>query len=80
MKNEKQIKKVAKKALEVLEQLESMKHLYNELDSLTEELRALNAKSIEINGTVLQVVDNFSSKNTVFKTTSVKRFELKKIA
>ncbi len=76
----KQIEVVAKRAAEVLAQLEAMKPLYNEIDKLTEELREAGITNIVVGTTVLQIVDNFASKNTMFKPTAFKRFELKKVA
>lgn len=75
--NKKQIEQLAKRAAQVLAQLDEMKPLYNELDKLTEQLVKLNGVGC-IGDLVL--IDNFSAKNTVFKTTSVKRYELKKVA
>lgn len=74
--NKKQIEQLAKRAAEVLAQLDEMKPLYNELDKLTDELVKLNGVG-GIGDLVL--IDNFLTKNTVFKTTSVKRYELKKV-
>lgn len=77
--NKKQIEAMAKRAAEVLAQLESMKPLYNELDKLTQDLMESGATGTDLGKLKLVLVDNFETKNTVFKTTSIKRYELKKV-
>jgi hypothetical protein len=70
----KEIAKLVSQAKKVMDQLEAMKPLYSELDKITDALVEMNgAGQVED----IIIVDNFSAKNTVFKTTSVKRFELK---
>jgi hypothetical protein len=78
-KNNKKVQEIAKRASEVLDKLEAMKALYAEADKLTEELLQLGVTKVEVDGSILVIVDNFASKNTYFKTTSIKRFELKKV-
>jgi hypothetical protein len=78
-KNNKRVQEIAKRASEVLDKLEAMKALYAEADKLTEELLQLGVTKVEVDGSTLMIVDNFASKNTYFKTTSIKRFELKKV-
>jgi hypothetical protein len=77
--NKKQIEMLAKRAAEVLAKLDEMKPLYNEIDKITEQLVAAGVENIAVGVATLHVVDNFAAKNTVFKTTSVKRFEIKKV-
>lgn len=78
-KKNKQIEELAKRAARVLAQLEDMKPLYNEMDKITEEFLKSGLDQVCVEGFTIQLVDNFHSKNTVFKTTSVKRYELKKV-
>lgn len=76
--NTKKIKALAKQAAEVMEKLDSMKPLYNELDQLVNALMEAGLEPGQ-DHYGLTLIDNFAAKNTVFRTTSVKRYELKKI-
>lgn len=72
-------KKIAELAIEakrVMEMLESAKPLYNRLDELTIALKG-NEEILPAYG--LQMIDNYSEKNTVWRAHGIKRFELKKI-
>lgn len=66
------------RAVEIKAQLESVKPLYEELDAVT--MRASEAlrlsKTVDVNGVKVTLIDNFESKNTVFRPVGVKRFEL----
>ena len=69
-----------RRILRLMKRLEQVKPLYGKLDDLT--LSLLNKKipeTIRFDGEVveLKLVDNFAEKNTAYKTTGVKRFELK---
>lgn len=50
---------------------------YEQLDLLAAELRAQGFRSAELSGHTIDLVDNFESKNTVFRPAGVKRFEFK---
>ena len=73
------IQDLAKQALATLERIEKLKSEYSELDRLTEQAMQLTkADKAILQKLGLTVVDNFAAKNSVFRTTSVKRFELKR--
>lgn len=76
MTNNETLKLIAR-AIEINKQLEVVKSLYGELDLITTELVKNEFVSAVHNGTCVLLVDNFKTKNTCFRTTSVKRFELK---
>ena len=63
--------------LDLLEKLESVKPLYAELDALIVEMHSEGFQSEVIDGMLIQLVDNFAEKNTVFRPAGVKRFEFK---
>ena len=56
---------------------ELCKELYAEQDKLLEELVEAGEQVFEHAGHVAMIVDNFSGQSIVFKTTAVKRFDLK---
>ena len=64
--------KLEKRAFNILKK---QKQLYSELDSITAILKKSKFKS----GQYLILIDNFKNKNVVFRTTSVRRFELKSL-
>jgi hypothetical protein len=66
------------RAAEIKRQLDFAKPMYEELDAIVVRVNAAMGKSktMEVGGTVFTVVDNFESKNTVFRPCGVKRFEL----
>lgn len=73
-----QIFELAERALELKTLINATKKFYEELDSITlllKELQGVGAE-IQVNDFTLKVVDNFESKNTVFRPAGVKRFEL----
>jgi hypothetical protein len=73
------IEDLAKQALATLERIEKLKAEYNELERLTEQAVQLSkTDKAQLQKLGLIVVDNFAAKNSVFRTTSVKRFELKR--
>jgi hypothetical protein len=57
--------------------LENDKPLYEELDNITLQLKALGFEQGAIGTRLLALVDNFAEKNTAFRPCGVKRFELK---
>lgn len=69
------IEGVVREALTIMQALENVKPLYGRLDELTLALR-----NVRLDNYGLAIVDNYAEKNTVFRTTSVKRFELKRIS
>lgn len=71
------IVKLVARAIEINKELEKIKPLYAELDLITIQLMKLNFTNAFHNGKSVLLVDNFKEKNTCFRTTSVKRFELK---
>lgn len=75
---QKQVSQLASEAAKVIAELESAKALYQKLDSLTDQLNGACPKLLAKHG--IQVVDNFASKNSVWKSSCVRRFELKKVS
>lgn len=74
MGNESKLKRV----IELQAEIEVRKALYDELDKLTLELQAEGFKHAELEGLVVDLVDNFADgRNTVFRPAGVKRFEMK---
>jgi hypothetical protein len=69
--------KKALKIIEIQKQLDEMKPLYKEIDELVCELVAANVTTVEVKDQKVIILDNFSDKNTVFRTTGVKRYEAK---
>ena len=74
-----ELNKLAKEAAFLLAQLEAVKPLYAQLDAITLKLieSEITHNALAIHGVAL--VDNFKDKNTVWKPSAVKRFELKKV-
>lgn len=70
----KSVSGLVKRAQEIQAQLDTVKPLYSELDEITQALVAVRTGLAKYGVTV---VDNFEAKNTVFKATGVKRFELR---
>lgn len=68
------IKTLAKRARAIMKQLDEVKPLYRELDEITLALFGVGDKLRDFG---LVVVDNFEEKNTMFKTSAFKRFDLK---
>lgn len=65
------------RAIIVQSQIDSVKELYSEMEEITKQLISRNFKSVLHEGKAVVLIDNFKDKNTCFRTTSVKRFELK---
>lgn len=70
-----EITKLAVEAQNLMSTLEGYKKLYQRIDEIT-----LALKDQDMEGTGLEVVDNFEQKNVVFRPAGVRRFELKKVA
>lgn len=68
------ISAMRKRARELIDQIEAIKPLYKELDELTDKLFAAGF----VAGEGLAIVDNFAEKNTVWKASAIRRFELKR--
>lgn len=79
MKSGKQVyvNKLLKRAIEIKKKIDSLTDLYRELDEITELLRQENFKVAVVGETEVMLVDNFKKSNVAFRTTSVKRYELK---
>jgi hypothetical protein len=73
-KSSKRINSLIKRATELVEQIEAVKPMYKELDELTDRLFSLGF----VSGNGLSLVDNFESKNTAWKASAFRRFELKR--
>lgn len=70
-------KQILKRVIDIQRELDIRKALYTELDMLTEQLQAEGFKHAELDGMILDMVDNFEKSNTCFRPAGVKRFELK---
>lgn len=64
------------RVLQIQRELDLRKELYAELDALVLELQAGGFKCAELEGMRLELVDNFTEKNTVFRPAGVKRYEI----
>lgn len=75
---ETQVFELAERAIELKTLINATKKFYEELDVITLKLKELQGvgTEVEVNDFTLKIVDNFESKNTVFRPTGVKRFEL----
>lgn len=74
MKNSAKIKKLLKAARIYQKEIDQLNALYSEYNEIVNELVELKFKFDDKLG--VRLVDNFKNKNVVFRTTSVKRFEL----
>ncbi len=74
MTKKQEIEKMSRRAEQLLERIEENKELYKELDQLTEELIKRGFAS----DARLVLVDNFESKNVIFRPAAVRRFEIKR--
>lgn len=75
--NKRKVESLAAQAWKILDELERVKPMYARLEELTEALT--NAKKADLKEHGLQIVDNFETKNVVWKSSAVRRFELKKV-
>lgn len=72
-----QTKQILGRILEIQKELDVRKALYDEYDMLTVQLQAEGFEHAEFDGFVMDLVDNFTKSNTVFRVAGVKRFEMK---
>lgn len=70
-------KAILRRVIQIHEELEVRKALYDELDMLIIQLQAEGFVSAEIDGLLIQLVNNFETTNTVFRPAGVKQFEVK---
>lgn len=75
----KAIQALVAEAAQLLEKAESFKATYNRIDEITVKLSLVGNQFEDDDGAIIRIVDNFADKNTAFKTTAIKRFELKKV-
>lgn len=64
------------RVIQIQAELDLRKELYAEMDALALALQAEGFEQLDLNGQRVTLVDNFLSKNTVFRPAGVKRFEL----
>lgn len=62
--------------LSIQRELDLRKELYSELDALVLELQAGGFRSADLEGMRMELVDNFSEKNTCFRPAGIKRYEM----
>lgn len=72
-----EVKLILKRVLDIQAELDIRKALYDELDMLTIQLQADGFESAELNGMVVELVNNFAKGNTVFRPAGVKHYEVK---
>lgn len=70
------MKRLIQRAVEIQAILDQVKPLYKELDEIVVALANRGFRAGKHNGAVVVLVDNFDGKNTCFRATGVKRFEL----
>jgi hypothetical protein len=68
---------ILRRVLDIQAELEIRKALYTELDMLTLQLQADAFVSAELDGLVVELVDNFAKDNTCYRVAGVKHYELK---
>lgn len=61
------------KAKRLQRKIDALKPLYAELEAVTDQLRKAGFKA----GHGLTLIDNFKNKNVAYRTTSIRRFELR---
>lgn len=66
-------RKLAERIKEIKSEMERIKPLYGELDELTDMLIGLD---LNLSKYGIAIQDNFESKNTAWKSTAMRRFEL----
>lgn len=66
-----------KRLLEIRAELEANKPLYAELDAIVVELSKKVKREYVVGGFLIEIVDNFATKNTCFRPAAVKRFDVK---
>lgn len=71
------VTELLKRAVDIQKQLDAVKKLYGEMDEITTQLVEGGFEMSELEQHKIMLVDNFKTKNTVFKVAGVKRFELK---
>lgn len=69
--------KLVKRAIALKAKIDSLGALYDELDEITLELKKSRFKSSETRSHAVFLIDNFADKNHAFRTTSIRRFELR---
>lgn len=72
-----EVKAVGTRIFELQKEIEGFKKIYNELDELIKALVEAGISEVNLQGIKLVIVDNFVGKTTIFRTTSVKRYEAK---
>lgn len=77
IKNEKEVMKLIKKAIKIQLQLESVKPLYVEMDRITEQLVNANMMESTIGKYRIYIADNFREKNTAWKSSAFRRYQIK---
>lgn len=73
--SKKQVVELSVEAEMIISSLEDQKKLYQRLDEIT-----LLLKDQDLKGMGIECVDNFASKQTVWRACGVRRFELKRVA
>lgn len=76
MKSKKQLKQLAERAVTVDRKIKRLKGAYKELDEIINELLKARVKEVKAPGVKLLLVDQFAEKNTAFKATFMRRYEL----
>lgn len=67
---------VVRRAIEIHDKLHEVKALYKEQDEILQKMIEAGFTSVVVDGKLVALVDNFAEKNTVFKATGFRRFEL----
>lgn len=68
---------ILRRVIDIQAELNVRKALYTELDMLTLQLQADGFVSAELDGLLVELVDNFAKDNTVWRVAGVKHYELK---
>lgn len=64
------------RAVSLHDRIKRVRKLYDELDLIAAELNLMGFTRGVVDGRVVELTDQFATKNVIFRTTSVKRFEL----
>lgn len=72
----KDLRVLMKKAVSLQQKIDACRAHYAKLDVMIETLLDYNFTSAKIDGRTVRLVDRFAKKNTVWKSTAQRRFEL----
>lgn len=70
------LKQIAERVLEIQAEIDATKPLYAELDRLVQDLVDREFVECKVGRSVVRLVDRYADKNTAWKATAIRRFDL----